>query len=425
MNSYIRLDNIQKDNRVIRFCFSTSENLSKYFNDNELIIEYPESIESVPDSVAAVPFACCVLPIIWLTDSAFNLDELDESFCACIPEVIEGYKRMYPNVGFRGGLVVKKRVDNTYPDEGKSAMFYSGGLDSSQTLVAHYSEEPLLLSIWGSDIPCDNESGWTVLHSAIKNGAVQFGLKEYVIKSSFRKYDREHELSNDYSRLLKDNWWHGIKHSLALLGHVAPLAYIKGVSKMYIAASNCDKYPFETCASNPWVDNHVRFSGCKVIHDGYELSRQEKIHNLVQFSNAQKEYIKLHVCWITQTGNNCCRCEKCFRTMLGIWAEKDDPCNYGFSEFPETCIGFLDCFIAKVKNNYSPLRFYPEIQRIAIKNKRELKKSHYYKYLKWFLKVDFSDLNNVKMPFTYRFISKASRFRLYQFASSIMHRIRG
>ena len=33
----------------------------------------------------------------------------------------------------------------------------------------------------------------------------------------------------------------------------------------------------------------------------------------------------------SQEGDNCCMCEKCYRTMAGLWAEGENPENYGFS----------------------------------------------------------------------------------------------
>lgn len=111
--------------------------------------------------------------------------------------------------------------------------------------------------------------------------------------STFREFDNEALLNSDFSQTLKDNWWHGIKHSLALLGHIAPYVWKHQINTMYIAASFCKQDGKVRCASDPSIDNQVRFSDCQVVHDGYEYSRQDKIHNLVEFC---KKIIDIFIC---------------------------------------------------------------------------------------------------------------------------------
>ena len=67
-----------------------------------------------------------------------------------------------------------------------------------------------------------------------------------------------------------------------------------------------------------------------MIHDGYENNRQMKIHSICQFHKRTGMPVEVRVCYETDQGNNCCHCEKCTRTMLGIMAEGEDPRNYGF-----------------------------------------------------------------------------------------------
>lgn len=409
----------------LTYSFSVSEEINRFFTDVPFEIEYPENISNVPKSILAIPFVCNVLPIIWLTDSTLFLEEIDKAFYESIPEFKSGYVKMYPNAEFKGEIKVERIVENSFTNEGKAAMFYSGGLDSASTLITHLEEKPILLSIWGSDIRYDNKEGWDVVHSAIAEASEKYGLEEYVFKSTFREFDNESALGNRFSRVLGDGWWHGIKHSLGLLGHIAPFVFKHKISIMYIAASNCDKYPPEPCASNPDVDNHVRFCSCNIIHDGYNFSRQDKIHNVVQFCKKNEDSFNLHVCWVIQNGMNCCRCEKCYRTMIGIWAEGVDPCDFGFEEFNKTYTDFMYCFQREVIGNYSHIRFFPEIQETAFANIRILKESKYYAGLKWYLKIDFSNLENVKMPLSYRMRNRLSHMSFYKKLHVVKERIKG
>lgn len=83
-----------------------------------------------------------------------------------------------------------------------------------------------------------------------------------------------------------------------------------------------------TCASDPTIDNFVKFAGSCVVHDGYEFSRQDKVHNIVEFSNKNGIKVPLRVCWKSTGGKNCCQCEKCWRTILELIAEGASAENY-------------------------------------------------------------------------------------------------
>ena len=207
----ITLDKIKKQKNRVSFLFTVSNGLKKYFTGKEFFIEYSDNIESVPNSVLAIPFTANVMPIIWVSDSELLLDEIDEDFYDCLNKVAEGYESIFDGVKFKGKLTVGKKVKNQ-PNGDKSAMFYSGGLDSTQTLINHYKENPDLLSIWGSDIKCDNFEGWRIVQQGLIEGAKQFGLDNIIIRSSFRAFDNEGALDNDYSAVLKDGWWHDVKH---------------------------------------------------------------------------------------------------------------------------------------------------------------------------------------------------------------------
>lgn len=417
MNAIV-LSEIEKNKQRIQFHYQVSEELRQYFSTEAFIIEYPEDIESVPDAIAAVPFVCNVLPIVWLTDSKLVIPELDEAFYHCISEVKKGYEEMFPESIFRGEIEVGKIVPGDRPAiPGKCALFYSGGVDSMDTLLRHLDEKPTLLSIWGSDIKFDNEAGWKLVHSAIEEAAAHYNLEELVIHSSFREFDRERALSRRFSTQLKDNWWHGVKHGIALLGHVAPLAYLHGYEKMYIASSHCPEDGHVRCASNPLIDNHVRYAACQVFHDGFECSRQDKVHNIAVYNQSNNDYLPLHVCWESQKGSNCCRCEKCYRTIAAIIVEGDDPEKYGFAGFEK----HLNEMIPQAKKDSGLLiRQWTKIQNALKANRRSVRLSPYWKYVRWIEKADFYHPDTIQQPLSYRLKKahgirgKLAEFRFYQ-----------
>ena len=233
----IKLEKIKKRNNSIEYHFKSDGEIVKYFSGKKFIISYSDIVERVPDSIAAIPFVCNVLPIVWITNAVLVVSELDEVFYKSISEFKKGYQTMFPETDFLGRLIINKIVSNHYSSKGKAAMFYSGGLDSVQTLISHLTENPVLLTVWGSDIRYDNVSGWKHVQKAINEIANKYSLKQCIIRSSFREFDNEYLLDKDFSNLLKDNWWHGVKHGIGLLGLVAPYAWLHQINML--PASRC------------------------------------------------------------------------------------------------------------------------------------------------------------------------------------------
>lgn len=426
---WIKLRQVIKQVSKVEYEFSVTENIRKYFSDKPFWIEYPESIESVPDSILAVPFICNVLPIVWLTDSELIIPEIDEDFYNCIPNIKKGYETMYPEAEWKGNIEVGKTVPcDRKAEQRRCAMFFSGGLDSVQTLISHLEEKPALISIWGSDIKVDNQEGWDKLNNILKEVSNSFSLPMIAVRSSFREFDNEGELDRCFQKKLKDGWWHGVKHGLGLLGHVAPYAYLHGVETVYIAASNCPDDVNVRCASHPSIDNHVKFAGCKVQHDGFEFSRQDKVHNIVQF---KKDYapVKLHVCWESQSGQNCCKCEKCFRTIAAILSEGESPEPFGFEHYQDSLDQMQEIVLKRINPNLC-LQWIP-IEKKIIEKKKELIKTPYWNSISWIEQTDFEHPETIKLPLTLRLKQakgirgKLAEFKFYQQLHNVKSRILG
>lgn len=397
----IKLYKIKKIGNSIVYNFSVNGDISKYFSGKEFKISYPESIEVVPDSIASIPFVCSVLPIIWITNASLVISRLDFAFYKSIFDFKKGYQEMFPETVFGGKIIVKSVEKNYYANTDKSAMFYSGGLDSMQTFISHLKEKPILLAIWGSDIEYNNIEGWNLVYTGVKETAKKFCLNSAVIHSSFREFDNEGLLNKFFSNQLKDDWWHGVKHGISLLGHVAPYAWIHQINNMYIAATNCYADGKVRCASNPIIDNYVRFASCRVVHDGFEYNRQEKVHNLVKFCNEKHDYVHLHVCWQSQSGTNCCCCEKCYRTIAELIVEGENPENYGF-EITKKSMKQMRTFIIDNKAKYSQnlKNHWKYTSQIAKQNKKNIKKNKYYKEIKWIINSDFNHPESLCLPIT-------------------------
>lgn len=386
----IIVNKVKIDHNKISVDYSVSDALSKYFNlEEEFFVEFEENIEDVPKGIAVVPFVVNVLPIIWLTDSILELRELDETFYYSIDDFKKGYRDMYENVSFKGKVIVKELVDCSYKPTGKCATFFSGGVDSYSTLVNHLDEKPNLVSLWGSDITFEDKKGWKRVKENIISVCKKYKLKPVFIKSSFRRFIDEGMLTQDFIQNLNDNWWHGVQHGIGLIGHIAPYAWKYKLSTQYIASSFSSKSGKVTCASYPTIDNYIKFGSCNVVHDQFEFDRQDKIEYIIKYCKEKEDKILLRVCWISSGGENCCKCEKCYRTIIGILAEGEDPNEYGF---------IVDKLALKELKKYMRIYFefdsgkikaWDGLKLTILKNKDLLKNKDYYRDIKWILNFDF------------------------------------
>ena len=311
-------------------CSYTAEGIFKdYIKGDLFFVEYSMPVDAVPESVAVIPFLCQMLPIAWVFDAEIIVTAIDADFYEAIPRFKQGYIDMYPAINFCGKLTAQKIEKNKCKGE-KTAAFFSGGLDSWQTLLAHIDESPVLSLIWGSDIDIANEEGWNVVFNYVKRYAEEFNLDYITIKSNFRKIANRSALTKYVKSFVNEEWWRGFHHGIGIIGHMAPYAYVHGVKTVCIAGTISKDYP-RTCASHPDIDSFVRFCGSSIVHEGYDYNRIQKIEQVVAYSEANKKAIELRVCWKSENGANCCECEKCIRTIIGIVSAGHNPRNFGFA----------------------------------------------------------------------------------------------
>lgn len=382
------------ENNTIKNYYELSGEWSRFFSkEREFMLEYSSLIKNVDLSISNIPIICNILPMVWVFDAELIVDEIDADFWYCISSLKKGYMDMYSEMKFRGKVTAKKIVPHKHLSASNVACMFSGGADAFHTMLSHIKESPDLISIWGADVDIDNVNAWSVVENHITNTASDYNLKSAFVKSSFRKMINEQELNEFVIPLAKDNWWHGFQHGIGILGHVAPYAYKYQIGKLYIASSFVEAQKGQyTCASDPTIDNYLRFCGCTVIHDGYSYTRQDKIQQICEFSRNNEYKPYLRVCWKSKTGRNCCSCEKCFRTILAIYAERQNPQDYGFEYSDKEFKKMISNFKYKLKSREKEvgvLRYAP-IQKAMRKN--------YHPYevdyrLKWFYDVHIEKIN--------------------------------
>lgn len=386
----ITINNVHIDNHNIAIFFSVSDGLSPFFIlPNVFVAEFNQDLNGLPESIAVIPFLCNILPIIWLTNSELILDEIDQDFYNSIDCFKKGYIQMYPMLSFQGTISAKKIIDNTPFQQDCCACFFSAGIDAFATLTAHSSEEPDLISLRGADIDLNDLDGWKNFETTLTKTKNLFNFSQRKVTTNFRKIINEGVLDTLVTSS-GDGWWHGFQHGIGLIGHAAPLAYLNGYKKVYIASSySIREKGTVTCASDPTIDNYVKFCKAEIVHDQYEFSRQKKVERICNYIAQTNVEIPLHVCWESKGGKNCCRCEKCYRTIAEIIAENGDPTKFNF---------YLDSnfFSAMKKDIYTKIYIAPHIVVLWKDIQQRLKQQQNLKYntqLSWIKELDFEKVN--------------------------------
>ena len=376
MNS-IRVNKVSiKGNKII-CTVDTEGEVGRAFRKSKFKSVYESSIplDDVPESIAVIPVLGTLLPISWLFDAELDVSKCDADFVNSIPDIKKGYMDMYPDVSFRGSLKVGEVCENHKKSHGNTLSLFSGGLDSHYTALSHSDEKPDLLILRGADISIlpKDDAGWEEILSQVDHLAETIGTDRLSAVTDFRRYV-DYRFLNPWTTDVAGegaSYWVCFQHGLGLLAHAAPLAYLRGIDRIYIASSYTeDEEGKVKCASDPSIDEKIHFCGASVCHDGYSAGRNDKLKAVCAWAREHDAELYLRVCHTRpemgkgqKTGKNCCRCEKCFRTILGLFALKEDPGKYGFDiGDPDEYYRFMHGHVANLIVRHFNTRYLPIIR---------------------------------------------------------------
>lgn len=381
---------------VIEYKYEIQGNFTKYFTSKRSYkIKYTESIVNVPKSICNIQFVSNILPLVWIFDAELYLDELDYNYNESIDEFKNGYIKMYNYLDLKGKIYINKIIKNEYKLSSKVGAFFSGGLDATSTVVSHYEEKPLLINIQGSDVNLKYKNVSQNVKKYLKNVADNLELNITFIESEFRTLINERVINKYIKKLVHDNYWHGFQHGIAIISHAAPISYLYGLEKVYIASSFSEKN-HAPCASDPTIDNFVKLSLTKVIHDGYNFDRIDKSKNVADFINKYNKKINIRVCLDDYRVDNCCKCEKCYRTIFNVAANGYDPSIIGFDLSEKDYKNIEYAIKNKIFVQYPIL--WKDIQKSFLEHP-ELRKDPRYT---WIYEYDFDKVNNSKKKYIYK-----------------------
>lgn len=315
--------------------FECSGGIRKFFTSATFYAEYNLNVEAVPESLLVIPFLSAVSPIAWANNAEVVVPEVDAVFIDSLDKVKATLEAFYPKIPFRGVMRTTPLFNNGPRTSEYSMLLFGGGIDALATYIRHRSENPFLLTVHGTDIKPDDYLVWNAIYKDVTDFSVTTGAPLRTVRSNFKSMLDEFML-HSYVHILKGSWYARVMHGLALLGLCAPVAYTEGVGRVYIASTFTEDFQ-KPWGSDPRIDNYVSWSGTHCFHDGYELSRQQKIMLIANYIKHDLEHLPIHSCWTPIKGARACNtCEKCGETIIGLELAGLDPNNHGFTITDET-----------------------------------------------------------------------------------------
>lgn len=337
MSNKLTVGNVKVTGNRLIVNFNCEGQIKKFFTTNRFFAKYDSPIDNVPNAILVIPFLATAAPVAWANQAEIHVETVDASFIQSLKIVKRTLQKFYPWLKFGGSVQAKNVVKLHVDSEQKGLMLFSGGADSLATYVRHRNEDLTLVHVCFDLVPKkQTEQNHETVD--IREFCARNNVPLRTISSNF-KFMLDDLILNSYEKGIEEatdfSWYERVMHGLALIGLSAPIAYTEKIEKLYIASTYTDEF-VGGWGSHPDIDNNVKWAGIKVVHDGYDLSRQEKMNIIADFAKNIDKNVIFRVCIKPENGENCNRCEKCSRTIVGLELGGIDPNKYGFKIEPNT-----------------------------------------------------------------------------------------
>jgi len=319
----IRVVDVSANGNGVSYRLAYSRPVKKYLLEDTFFVQYDGHVETtnIQQSILVIPVVSMIAPIAWAIGADIEMDALDETYLRSLDNVRKVLTNWYPRFSSSGTLNVSNVVRNQFGGS-RTGLLFSGGLDAFTSYTRHKDEKPDLISVWDWDPQLHEEDKWAYVIRAARWLAERDGVTSLQVRSNLT-YINERLLNYEFGF---SSWYGEVAHGLLLLSMCAPITAARDIGRLLIGSST-PQDRLEPWGSHPSIDNNVSWAGIAATHDAIEMSRQQKIRYMCAAD--QECLTKLKVCHIYPL--NCAKCEKCFRTIVGLCMEGIDPRDCGFN----------------------------------------------------------------------------------------------
>jgi hypothetical protein len=305
--------------------------LGKYFNSSRLFAYY-DAQPRADMSILNIPLVSTVLPLAWLTGTDVHVEKLDKKYVEAMNAIKNEFKQIFPRGKFTAKINVDDLVENKTQSQG-TALLFSGGVDSTYSLIRNISLKPRLIlfeGVVGYQVDPSYKKHNQLVRKTYSDFAKREGLDINFVETNTCQILNDGRITHDFHKILRGNkLWDSLQLPLVILGLPAPLS-IGRFNRLLNAADSSptadyDQYPY---ASQPRINEKFAWADLRVIHDGY-VDRFSKTSLINEY--LEKHEYRLRVCNDPPLDRlNCSVCEKCSRTIVPLVLEGIDPNNCGF-----------------------------------------------------------------------------------------------
>ncbi len=372
-----------------------NEGFKKKYLLGDFFAQYDKDInlEPLDYTIQIMPFIMNVVSIVWISGRDYYIDAMDEELYASLEKVKEVFRRMYKKTSWQGRLIPRKLVKNTAPfsstDRSENqylALLFSGGLDSTASSLYHRHKKQLLITVWGHwDLPLHDEKLWNIRAEQLRDFGREYGHENAFIKSNYYSFLNRPVLDKISPEI--SSWRIFTVEGIGWAGLAAPLMLLKGYPELRHASTVTWDFKFPA-AANPFVDDNIHFSGCWLKHDLFDMNRIEKCAFIADLCKKEQLSIpQIRVCEEKIVGN-CCKCQKCVRTILELIVIGEKPADYGFDISEEAALRKSKEFMDKHTTGYTTVWHFMHMQELLAQRKARGEKIP--QDLEWILSVDLN-----------------------------------
>ena len=304
--------------------------LGTYFTEDLIVEADGIDLSDVAEEIAAMPLLLNAAPIVWRLGGDWRSSHVDPALAGSLASVREAMRSLWPAYQWAGNVAGgPPEPPQETPRNGRTALLFSGGLDSTFSGMRLLEERPILVTVHGGlDLKLGDDAAWQAVRSSAYELAEKFDLKVITVRSNFVSV-----LSPKVSELcpgLPASWWAAIQHGMGLTGVVAPIMAAVGADKLVVSATHTSGHA-GGWGSHPKLEGQLRWSAGSVNHYGYDHSRTDKVHAVAEIARTRGVAPpKLLVCTATGRSENCLRCSKCLRTLGSVLVAGEQPEELGF-----------------------------------------------------------------------------------------------
>ena len=412
------VENVRVGNRILNGTITVPDHLKKYIKTPNYFIEYDKEITD-NQSILNIPLLSNVLPLAWITDTNIKVSTLDKRYHESMYQLKDEINKIFPLKPFKTEIIVDDLVENSVEAEG-TALLFSGGVDSTYSLINNWEKKPHLVMIWGIDMHPYPEYAehWSDLESLYGEFAAKNGLEFSMVRTNASQVMNYPRIEHDYHRILHSGRFRlRHQHSLIVIPMVAPFSD-KRFNEVLFAASDHPHYPIyaESGVTFPRTDEKIVWADLVTRHDGF-IPRIDKLQAITEFPKTQDTLLK--VC--QKPKSNCCSCDKCYREIMYLALNGIDPNKFGFNINEHTYEDMRTFYEFKSITKVSVNDYFASIKRL-IPDKIDGALEGSKPFLEWFKDKDLN--KNVRDNWSYRVIYNKLPYSLASIYDKMLSKMR-